>query len=70
MAKYGQRAENSEDPLYSSISTNIDYATPEGVLAILVSKCKELGANGVINLKITKYETMWEASGMAIKIER
>jgi uncharacterized protein YbjQ (UPF0145 family) len=59
------------DSVYSSSSNNITYATPEGVLEALCEKCKSLGANGVINFRITKYEVnhrlTWEASGMAIK---
>lgn len=57
------------DPFYTAQYAN---ATPEAAITLLAKKCKSLGANGVINLRIRQLvinkQFAFEAAGMAINV--
>ena len=56
-----------------SVQTKFYCATPDRMLEKIVSECKKMGANGIINFNMkpipeAKYQS-WEVSGVAVKLK-
>lgn len=52
----------------NSMITNY-YATNERIVDLIVSQCKSLGANGIVNFSLSMKDNNWLVSGTAVKFE-